>query len=238
MVVLHKDPVEIAVISKVTDLEIMLECLYEVYGSEEYLLQAGKSFRSTMAYPFVKMIESQCHGLPAKDLHRILWNIYLKKQEKSAFIITAKMRLLDCGKEVDSQISNLYFTKQYKKALQKLTEDCNLETVLFLRLLMETGIRSRDVYQMDAACIEGKKVRVQSSKVKSEKTNIYRWPDGSLPRISGKTIQIAKALDRTQGKWFTKPYDYYIRRIRKVWNSKEFSVHMLRRYRLNREWNR
>ncbi|MDO4275254.1 MAG: hypothetical protein Q4D16_16410 [Eubacteriales bacterium] len=93
MVAIHKDPVEIPVISKVTDLGVMLECLHEVYGSEEYLLQAGKSFRSTMAYPFVKMIESQCHGLPAKDLHRILWNIYLQKESRAMFLEKAMERL-------------------------------------------------------------------------------------------------------------------------------------------------
>lgn len=77
----------------VTDLGIMLDCLHEVYGSEEEVLKSGKDVRTTMAYPFIKMIELQCNGMPAQELHQLLWNIYLAGKEKSAFIGTAKKRL-------------------------------------------------------------------------------------------------------------------------------------------------
>ncbi|MDO4275072.1 MAG: hypothetical protein Q4D16_15495 [Eubacteriales bacterium] len=55
--------------------------------------------------------------------------------------------------ETERQLEQLYFTKHYKKAIQDLTKKRNLEAVIFLRLLMETGIRPRDVYQMDSSCI-------------------------------------------------------------------------------------
>lgn len=80
-------------VQKVTDMGIMLECLHEVYGTEEEQLLSGKSLRSTMAYPFIKMIGDQCKSLPPKKLHRILWGIYREDKEKYAFIKAAKEQL-------------------------------------------------------------------------------------------------------------------------------------------------
>ena len=82
----------------VTDLEIMLECLHEVYESEGNLLQSGISLRSTMAYPFIKMIESQCQGLPAKEIHRLLWSKYLAEKERTAFIKLSENQLKEYRK--------------------------------------------------------------------------------------------------------------------------------------------
>lgn len=81
------------IVKRVADLGIMLECLHEVYGSEEGLLRSGKSLRSTMAYPFVKMIEGQCQGLSAKEIHRILWSIYIGEEGKRSFINKAREQL-------------------------------------------------------------------------------------------------------------------------------------------------
>lgn len=135
--------------------------------------------------------------------------------------------------EVERQLDRLYFTKHYKKALQELTKKRNLEVVLFLRLLMETGIRARDVYQMDSSCIEGKRVRVRPSK--QANADFYHCPNGSLPQISKSTLHIAEVLNRTQGKWFTKPFDYYVYMLHKIWNQPYFSLHVLRRYWVERE---
>lgn len=63
------------------------------------------------------------------------------------------------SEEVQHLLGKLYLTKHYKRVLQELTGNRYLETVLFLRMLMETGIRPRDVYQMSSACLKGKKVK-------------------------------------------------------------------------------
>lgn len=81
------------IVKRVADLGIMLECLHEVYGSEEGLLRSGKSLRSTMAYPFVKMIEGQCQGLSVKEIHRILWSIYIGEEGERSFINKAREQL-------------------------------------------------------------------------------------------------------------------------------------------------
>ena len=39
-------------------------------------------------------------------------------------------------------------TGQYRLILDKLMEKRDLETVLFLRIMMETGLRSREVYAL------------------------------------------------------------------------------------------
>lgn len=93
MEAVHKERYIKPVEAKVTDIGIMLECLHEVYESEGSLLLSGKALRSTMAYPFIKMIESQCHGISAKEIHRLLWNIYLVKKEKKLFVNAAKEQL-------------------------------------------------------------------------------------------------------------------------------------------------
>lgn len=78
------------VMRRVADLEIMLECLCEVYGSEGDVLRSGRNVRLTMAYPFLKMIESKCPGLSAKELHRILWNIYIEGNDETDFMNKAQ----------------------------------------------------------------------------------------------------------------------------------------------------
>lgn len=83
---------------RVKDLEIMLECLHEVYESEGSLLQSGISLRSTMAYPFIKMIAAQCQGLPEKEIHRLLWSNYLVEKERTAFIKMSENQLTEYRK--------------------------------------------------------------------------------------------------------------------------------------------
>lgn len=132
--------------------------------------------------------------------------------------------------EIENQSGKLYFTKYYKKAIHELLKERDLEAVLFLRLLMETGIRAQDVYLVDSSCIKGKRVRMRVTKFASP--DYYQCPDGSFPRISKSTLFIAETLDRVQGKWFTKPYDFYVRIIHKVWYQQGFSIHLLRQYRI------
>lgn len=93
MEAIQKKKARKSAVPTVADIGIMLECLYEVYGTEGELLSSGKNLRSTMAYPFVKMIESQCQGSAAGELHRLLWGLFLEGEGKSAFIQAAKERL-------------------------------------------------------------------------------------------------------------------------------------------------
>lgn len=133
--------------------------------------------------------------------------------------------------ELDKKLGELYLTKHYKKVRKELMNARDLEAVLFLRLLMETGIPASDVYRMNSSCMEGKKVRVQSSRISMP--GYYRYPDGSLPQISKDTIRIAEALDRVQGKWFTKPCGHYTHLIRNLWNLYHFSFDILEGFRVN-----
>lgn len=149
---------------------------------------------------------------------------YSEYYSKLAWLGTAQK------KEIEIKLGKYCFTKHYKITLQKLVEKRNLETLLFLRLMMETGIRARDVYQIDASCIDGKHVKIVSSKLRGG--NYYQRPDGSFPKISNSTCHIAEVLDKNQGKWFTKPYEYYIQMIHRVWNHTYFSLYMLRKYRM------
>lgn len=54
----------------VIDMEIVFECLHEVYGRESSLLLSDKDVRTTMVYPFLKMLTSQCRGFPSKRQDR------------------------------------------------------------------------------------------------------------------------------------------------------------------------
>lgn len=99
MEAVHKERYIKPVETKVTDIGIMLECLHEVYESEGSLLLSGKALRSTMAYPFIRMIESQCQGLSAREVHQLLWNIFLEGKEKCLFIKAAKEQLEQYGRD-------------------------------------------------------------------------------------------------------------------------------------------
>ena len=44
----------------VTDLGSILECLYEVYGTDGTMLIAGNKLSDTVIYPFIRMIKKKC----------------------------------------------------------------------------------------------------------------------------------------------------------------------------------
>lgn len=116
---------------------------------------------------------------------------------------------------------------QYKEILQVLMNKGNLETVLFLRILMETGIRSTDVYELDPGCIQQRKVTIMDSKRQR-----YYEVGGQSPRISKRTEQIAKILMRKQGKYFTESLSYYREKIMRYSRDHHWlQVHYLRHYR-------
>lgn len=116
--------------------------------------------------------------------------------------------------------------EQYKEILQGLMNEGDLETVLFLRILMETGIRSIDVYKLEPACIQQRNIVIMESKRPQ-----YYELEGRYPKISKKTEQIAKILVEKQGKYFTKNSLYFKRKIEKYSKDYSFMVHYLRHYR-------
>ena len=75
----------------VTDIRIMLECLYEAYQMEGDLLKSGKNIYATMIYPFIRMIKEQCSTMEMceEDLHKELWRAYETEEDNVKFVDVA-----------------------------------------------------------------------------------------------------------------------------------------------------
>lgn len=69
------------------DVDIILECIHEVYGLEGVQVLSGKNIHNTMIYPFMKMLENHCSNVSAEGLHKVLWDIYEEHLEKAETII-------------------------------------------------------------------------------------------------------------------------------------------------------
>lgn len=57
-----------------TDINIILECLYEVYGQEAHHVLKGRDIQKTMVFPFLKMLVNQCDGISVREMHKKLCN--------------------------------------------------------------------------------------------------------------------------------------------------------------------
>lgn len=77
----------------VTDLRCILECLYEVYGSEGELLTKGVQLSDTVIYPFIRMIGGKCKALDAENLNQMLWKIYMANPRREGFVKQAEKEL-------------------------------------------------------------------------------------------------------------------------------------------------
>ena len=77
----------------VTDLGSILECLYEVYGTDGELLLKGEKLSDTVICPFVRMVQKKCSVVDAEILHLMLWKIYMVSARKEAFVADAKKEL-------------------------------------------------------------------------------------------------------------------------------------------------
>ena len=66
----------------VTDLGSILECLYEVYGTDGTMLIAGNKLSDTVIYPFIRMIKKKCKAVDAEKLNLMLWKIYMVSSRK------------------------------------------------------------------------------------------------------------------------------------------------------------
>lgn len=82
----------------VTDIEVVLECLHEVYGMEKERIRSGKNIHNTMIFTFLKMLESHCKGTLATDLHEILWRVYGENSKKEDFLEKAGVLIQPCLK--------------------------------------------------------------------------------------------------------------------------------------------
>ena len=57
----------------VTDLGSILECLYEVYGTDGELLLKGEKLSDTVICPFVRMVQKKCSVVDAEILDVPVW---------------------------------------------------------------------------------------------------------------------------------------------------------------------
>ena len=119
--------------------------------------------------------------------------------------------------------------ENYKIVLQKLRKKRDLETLLFLRVAYETGIRGNDILKMDMSCIKGLQVILVESKRGSG--CLYRQINGSYPKVSRQTLRVMEALYKKQGKFFSASREYYVRKIHRLWEQSPFCFHDLRRSR-------
>lgn len=86
MLAAPKKKYEKPLLKAVTDVGIILECLYEAYEMEGELVRSGKNMYATMIYPFVKMLETECTGIRADEIHKELWEYYLRHTGKDNFM--------------------------------------------------------------------------------------------------------------------------------------------------------
>ena len=77
----------------VTDLGSILECLYEVYGTDGELLLKGEKLSDTVICPFVRMVQKKCSVVDAEKLNLMLWKIYMVSSRKKEFVTAAKKEL-------------------------------------------------------------------------------------------------------------------------------------------------
>lgn len=76
-----------------TDVDIVLECLYEVYQQEGNLYLSKKDIRRTMVYPFLKMLERMPdyeEKVNYRKLHQNLWNVFLHSMSMKEFVEQAQ----------------------------------------------------------------------------------------------------------------------------------------------------
>ena len=107
-------------------------------------------------------------------------------------------------------LSDQEIKEQYMVALQKLYEQHDLGSILFLRIAAETGLRMRDIYDLKPSEIVVRKIHK-----KSLKTGKYE----DYPLISEETGRIAEQLVERQGRFFSKDYLYYITEIKRQFSN-------------------
>ena len=133
--------------------------------------------------------------------------------------------------ELQRKIGEIYFVDHYKMIADQFLYKKDFETSLFLRIAMETGIRSADIPCIEWSCMHGKTIILEETK----RGDLYKKVNGAFPKISAQSLRIMKLLYRKQGKIFTKSKEYYVRKISYAWGIPGFHIHSLRNYRRNIE---
>lgn len=124
-------------------------------------------------------------------------------------------------------------TGQYRLILDKLMEKRDLETVLFLRIMMETGLRSREVYALKPEYIRNRQIDLPH---RFQKNNGKDEAFAEIPCISRKTERIAELVAGNRGRYFTKSRNHYLMRIKRVRTDPRFSALILRDFRRKIIW--
>lgn len=119
--------------------------------------------------------------------------------------------------------------ENYKIVLQKLWKKRDLETLLFLRVAYETGIRGNDILKMDMSCMKGRQILLAEGKRGFE--CLYQQLNGNYPKVSRQTLRVMEVLYKKQGKFFSASREYYVRKIYRLWEQSPFCFHDLRRSR-------
>ena len=71
----------------ITEPDVILGCLYEVYGQEKQAVLSGKNIRHTMIYPFLRMLANSTERINnLQVLHRELWKVYREMPRKEIFV--------------------------------------------------------------------------------------------------------------------------------------------------------
>lgn len=60
--------------------------------------------------------------------------------------------------------------ENYKIVLQKLWKKRDLETLLFLRVAYETGIRGNDILKMDMSCMKGRQILLAEKNIYEQRS--------------------------------------------------------------------
>ena len=81
-----------------------------------------------------------------------------------------------------------YLRENYKIVLQKLWGKRDLETLLFLRVAYETGIRGNDILKMDMSCMKGRQILLAEGK-RGFKC-LYQQLNGNYPKVSRQTLRV------------------------------------------------
>ena len=115
--------------------------------------------------------------------------------------------------------------EQYTVALQKLYEKNDLESIFFLRIATETGLRMRDIYDLKPSEIVVRKIHK-----KSLKTGKYE----NYPLISKETEKIAEQLVGLQGRFFSRDYQYYITGIKRQFSDPNMKLLYIVQYKRNK----
>ena len=122
-------------------------------------------------------------------------------------------------------LSDQEIKEQYMVALQKLYEQHDLGSILFLRIAAETGLRMRDIYDLKPSEIVVRKIHK-----KSLKTGKYE----NYPLISEETEKIAEQLVGLQGRFFSRDYQYYITGIKRQFSDPNMKLLYIVQYKRNK----